>query len=371
MSKHFNECPYGVGQYVDRLLDEKITLNKQQVLDHINNGDVHVTLEDKERWNSVSEAVLNSSSTDDDGTPTIEIPTLVSQLENDVPYVTLDDMSRYATEDEVRMWLGDYVTKQEYQDDQNPEYSGEDGEYVDGDIIDKFIIDGTKASLTGAKKVYLAFEAGRLKVKTSMAQTASLSVSNGIEYKQGGSSTITATYTISDMTSVILKHGADAVKTMPDKDHPSDVAADKQFVATYQTGEFQANDTYTLYYTPTEDSAGTVTATIPVLKRWYRWYSTTDGETTIPSGATSELRSSKPASMQCSASGTQYTYMAFPKSWSNVNPDNFKYDNTLNFEYGDATHTNETRDTSGFYGDSNDYIIVQSKQKGLNKTISF
>lgn len=92
--------------------------------------------------------------------------------------------------------------------------------------------------MTGAKKVYLAFEAGRLKVKTSMAQTASLSVSNGIEYKQGGSSTITATYTISDMTSVILKHGADAVKTMPDKDHPSDVAVDKQFVATYQTGAF-------------------------------------------------------------------------------------------------------------------------------------
>ena len=88
MNKFSNECPYGVGKYVDRLLDEKIELNKAYVVEHINNGDVHVTLEDKEKWNSVSEAVLNSSIEDDDGNPVIEIPENVSYFNNDANYVS-------------------------------------------------------------------------------------------------------------------------------------------------------------------------------------------------------------------------------------------------------------------------------------------
>ena len=227
--------------------------------------------------------------------------------------------------------------------------------------------------MANAKKVYLDFnaETGILSVKTAAAQTASLShTGDGIEYKQADSSTITAAYTDSDMFSVVLKHGDDSVKTMPDKDNLSHDATDKQYTVSYAQGEFLASDTYTLHYTPTEDTAVPATTTIPVLKRWYSWYSTTDGETTIPNGANNELRSGKPSQFQCNASGTQYTYMAFPKSW-NMNPNNFKYDNTMNLEYGDASHTNQTRDTSGFYGDTNDYIIVQTRERGLDGIISF
>ena len=114
MNKFSNECPYGVGKYVDRLLDEKIELNKASVVEHINNGDVHVTLEDKERWNSTSEAVFSSSDTDEEGNVTIDIPTDISAFNHDVPYVSLSDMSVYATEDEVKTWLAGYLSKAEY-----------------------------------------------------------------------------------------------------------------------------------------------------------------------------------------------------------------------------------------------------------------
>ena len=96
------------------MLDEKITFNKQAIDLHINDGDVHVTAEDKERWNSASEAVFSSSDTDEEDNVTIDIPTNISAFNNDVPYVSLSDMNVYATEDEVKTWLAGYLSKAEY-----------------------------------------------------------------------------------------------------------------------------------------------------------------------------------------------------------------------------------------------------------------
>jgi len=111
---------------------------KRELREHTENNDIHVTAEDKERWNSTSEAIFGSSDSSDGDTSSTIIPTKVSDLENDVPYLTTDDMSVYATEEEVRSWLDNYVTKDEYEEGESSHYSCNEGEYVDGDIIDKF-----------------------------------------------------------------------------------------------------------------------------------------------------------------------------------------------------------------------------------------
>ena len=354
MNKFSNECPYGVGKYVDRLLDEKIELNKASVVEHINNGDVHVTLEDKEKWNSVSEAVLNSSIEDDDGNPVIEIPENVSYFNNDANYVSSQDLSYYATEEEVRSWLNGYITREEYEaDDGSGSYSGDNGEYVDGDIIDKFQLDTTKQNVAGTKSFYLAFEAGKLKLKRFTGQSASLSQPEGVEYKQSASRTFTATYTDADMTSVVLKEGANTIKTFAQNDHTCTV--------TFNAGDFTANKTYTLYYTPTEDTAGTDSKTIPVLKRWYMWYggASASNTLTLSSGT---LSSGKPSSISVSAPTGQYVYLAFPTSW-NVNTGNFKVGG---FEFGHTTLSN----INGPYGETGDYKVIRSSQTGINGTIN-
>lgn len=116
MNNFLNEHPYGTGEYVHRLLDEKIVMLSQNMSEHISDNDVHVTAEDKERWNSAADSILGSSDPSEEGNTSSStiIPTKVSDLENDVPYLTSDNMSVYATEEEVRAWLDDYVTKREY-----------------------------------------------------------------------------------------------------------------------------------------------------------------------------------------------------------------------------------------------------------------
>lgn len=111
---------------------------KRELREHTENNDIHVTAEDKERWNSTSEAIFGSSDSSDGDTSSTIIPTRDDWMEDLKDYVTKDDMSVYATEAEVRAWLDNYVTTADYEAGEGNHYSGNEGEYVDGDIIDKF-----------------------------------------------------------------------------------------------------------------------------------------------------------------------------------------------------------------------------------------
>ena len=354
MNNFYNEHPYGVGEYVDHLLDEKITMLSQDMSEHISNDNIHVTAEDKERWNSTAEAIFGSSDPSDGDTSSTIIPTKVSDLENDVPYLTPDDMSMYATEEEVRSWLDDYVTKREYaEDDGSGSYSGDNGEYVDGDIIDKFRIDENKTELAGAKYIYLDFENNRLKLKTSKAQTATVKVvPASMEYKTSGSVVVTATYVPADMQSLSLVSSTDAT------------AHDATTPVTYTIASMNNNITFTLHYVPTEDVPGDAYTTLAVSKKYYKWYSSNASETTIPfSTATATLLTGKPSSINVNAGTGNYTYLAFPKSW-NVNTANFK---SGGFDFG---HSTVNGDANGPYSETEDCIIIKSSQTGLNATIT-
>lgn len=366
MNRFYNERPYGVGEYVDHLLGEQQVLLKRELREHTENNDIHVTAEDKERWNSTSEAIFGSSDPSDGDTSSTIIPTKVSQLVNDEGYLK-EIPSYYATEAEVRSWLDNYVTITDYEAGEGNHYSGNEGEYVDGDIIDKFKINSDAVSInSGTKSLKLELDkvTNELKLKAIQAFTAKLKLSpTYLEYKQSGNVTATAEFTSGTMNSLSVWHDNETT--------PVDVMSDPLYQHTYSISPMPSTSIkFSLAYESINGDTNTVPANLSVAKRWYWWYSTTDGESTIPQNAQNELRTSKPAELQCAASSNQYIYMAFPKSWA-VDADKFKYDNTLNFEYGDANNVNTTKDASGFYGDTNDYIIVQSKQKGLDKTISF
>ena len=246
-------------------------------------------------------------------------------------------MSVYATEDEVRSWLGDYVTKREYaEDDGSSSYSGDNGEYIDGDIVDKFRIDENKTELAGAKYIYLDFENNRLKLKTSKAQTASISVyPPSLEYKTGGNVVVTATYVPAEMQSLSLVSSTDAT------------AKDAATPVTYPIVSMNNDITFTLHYVPTEDVPGNAYTTLAVSKKYYKWYSSNASETTIPfSTATAALLTGKPSSINVNAGTGNYTYLAFPKSW-NVNFDSMAYgasrlafENTGQTQFGGPTTAN-------------------------------
>lgn len=366
MNRFYNERPYGVGEYVDHLLGEQQVLLKRELREHTENNDIHVTVEDKERWNSTSEAIFGSSDSSDGDTSSTIIPTKVSDLVNDEGYLK-EIPSYYATEDEVRSWLDNYVTKDEYEEGESSHYSGNEGEYVDGDIIDKFKISNDAVSInSGTKSLKLELDSvtNELKLKAIQSFTARLQLyPSFVEYKRPETVNAKAVFTSETMNSLSVWNDNETT--------PVDITSDPLYEHSYSILSMPATPIkFSLAYESITGDTNTVTANLAVAKKWYWWYSTTDGENTIPQNAQNEVRTSKPAELQCTANTNQYTYMAFPKSWG-VSADKFKYDNTLNFEYGDANNTNTTKDASGFYGDTNDYVIVQSKQKGLVKTISF
>lgn len=351
MNRFYNERPYGVGEYVDHLLGEQQVLLKRELREHTENNDIHVTAEDKERWNSTSEAIFGSSDSSDGDTSSTIIPTKVSDLENDVPYLKEDDLSMYATEAEVRSWLDNYVTITDYEAGEGNHYSGNEGEYVDGDIIDKFQIDDTKAALAGAKSVYLAFEDNKLSVKVAKAQTASLKlIPDSLEYKSSGTVLARATFTPAEMQSLEVHSALDGT---PRDASNGDVS--------YSITNFAQQCTFTLNYTPVSDTPGSAHADLKVAKRYYVWYDNANSSHTL---TTSEgtLLTGKPSSIAINAPSGKYTYLAFPKSW-NVNVDNFKVGG---FDFGNLAPV----DANGPYGDTDDYIIVRSTEAGLEGTIT-
>ena len=168
---------------------------KRELREHTENNDIHVTAEDKERWNSTSEAIFGSSDSSDGDTSSTIIPTKVSDLVNDEGYLK-EIPSYYATEDEVRSWLDNYVTITDYEAGEGNHYSGNEGEYVDGDIIDKFKISSDAVSInSGTKSLKLELDkvTNELKLKAIQAFTAKLKLSpTYLEYKQSGDVTATA-----------------------------------------------------------------------------------------------------------------------------------------------------------------------------------
>lgn len=357
MNRFYNERPYGVGEYVDHLLGEQQVLMKRELREHTGNNDIHVTAEDKERWNSTSEAIFGSSDPSDGDTSSTIIPTKVSDLENDVPYLTTDDMSVYATEEEVRSWLDNYVTKDEYEEGEGSHYSGNDGEYVDGDIIDKFQIDDTKAALAGAKSVYLAFEDNKLSVKVAKAQTASINTYSGgdvinfIEYGQSATVVAMAGFTNEEMNSVKIYSSSDPT--------PVDVTETKQ--TTYQVNNMQNPITYTVSYTPKDDVPGTNTKTVYVGRKLYIWASSNDSESSIPQNATGILYAGNPAPRPVNLQSGQYQYVAYPNIWGISR----FIDEGQNQDFA----VTEITDHANGYGQG-DYTIIRTTQSGLtNKTL--
>lgn len=351
MNRFYNERPYGVGEYVDHLLGEQQVLLKQELREHTENNDIHVTAEDKERWNSTSEAIFGSSDSSDGDTSSTIIPTKVSDLENDVPYLKEDDLSMYATEAEVRSWLDNYVTKATYEAGESNHYSGNEGEYVDGDIIDKFQIDDTKAALAGAKSVYLAFEDNKLSVKVAKAQTASLKlIPDSLEYKSSGTVLARAVFVPAEMQSLEVHYTGDGT--------PKDASAGD---VSYNIQSLTQQQTFTLNYTPVSDTPGSAHANLNVSKRYYVWYDNANSSHTL---TTSEgtLLTGKPSSIAINAPSGKYTYLAFPRSW-NVNVDNFKVGG---FDFGNL----EPVFINGPYGDTDDYVLVRSTEAGLEGTIT-
>lgn len=358
MNRFYNERPYGVGEYVDHLLGEQQVLLKRELREHTENNDIHVTAEDKERWNSTSEAIFGSSDSSDGDTSSTIIPTKVSDLVNDEGYLK-EIPSYYATEDEVRSWLGNYVTTATYEADKGNHYSDNEEEYVDGDIIDKFQIDDTKAALAGAKSVYLVFEDNKLSVKVAKAQTASINTYSGgdvvnfIEYGQSATVVAMAGFTSEEMNSVKIYSSSNPT--------PVDVTETKQ--TTYQVNNMQNPITYTVSYTPKDDVSGTSTKTVYVGRKLYTWASSSGSESSIPQNATGVVYAGNPAPLNISLQSGQYQYVAYPNVWG--------ISRFIDAGQNEDFAVVEITDHANGYGQG-DYTIIRTTQSGLtNKTLKF
>lgn len=366
MNNFYNEHPYGIGEYEHRLLDEKIVQLsqniagiEQNVTEHTSNDSIHVTEEDKERWNSAAEAISNSSDQTDDDTSSAMTAEDVLQLVDDQGYIK-EIPSHYATEEEVRSWLNDYVTYEYYgtHDGGGSQNSNED--WTDGDIIDRFKLDETAKPINSSTKsirLVLNKESNEIQLQTIQSFSAQIKITpNHLEYKQPGKIKAEAIFTDGTMRSVEVWNDLEST--------PVDVMS---LPHNYSIASMPASSVkFNLAYESITGDTNTIYTSLSVYKKWYHWNSSTSGETTIPNDAQNELRESKPSDFQCTAGSQQYTYMAFPKSW-NVNPANFTYGG-MSFDYvkdgnGDIPETN------GKYGDTNDYIIVQSTEKGLEDKI--
>lgn len=331
MNRFINEHDHG---YMDHLLDEKIVSLKKQVAEHLADEDIHVTKEDKEKWNTKDSDSSSSSDSSDDKNSVTSIPTKLSELENDMKFVTADDMSVYATEEEVRSWLDGYQTKGS---------SSSDGESSSSSTISGFNISTDKVSLSGVKSIYLDYTDGVLSIKPFTAQVATLTVSpTSAEYGTNVSVTLTANYTKDEMKKLQVSGG-----NLDDKTTITSTLTDTIV-------SISNNETYTLYYTPTEDTAGTAKATVSVSKRVYTWYSDTEGATSIPDDATSALYTGNPGSLSVNAKSGMYTYFAYPKDMMSYT----KF--TVNgFAYACKQIT-----TCNKYS-TDDYVIVQSTNPSL------
>lgn len=324
-------------------------------MEHLNDKSAHVTDEEKEKWNEKECSSSGSSDSSDDATSSTVIPTKISELENDVNFLTTDDMSIYATEEEVRSWLDGYQEKDGVSSGvgsgSGEGSEGDDDEVTDNVIISKFRIDPEKASLSGAKSIYLSYKDGKLSIKPFTAQTASLSVNpTSAEYGSTVNVTLTASYKQDEMQQVTVSGG--------------NLGTKKIVTTITDTVTGITNPvTYTLNYTPKEDNPGTSQATVNVSKKYYTWYSSGTTASSIPNDAQSSLLTGKPGSISINAPVGAYTYLAFPKSW-NVNVANFKVGG-FSFGYVSAG------ECSGKYGLTNDYVVIRSAQHSLgNITIT-
>lgn len=345
----------GIVEYVDRLLDEKIVMLKKELEQHLQDDSAHVTEEEKEKWNERDNSSSSSSDSSDDATSSTVIPSKISELENDVDYLTREDLSMYATEEEVRSWLDGYEMKSNMYSGEGSGSEGssddDDDEYTDEVIIDKFRVDPSKTPLTGVKSIYLHYDRqdGKLSIKPFTAQTASLSVSPAsAEYGTTVNVMLTAAYKMDEMTQVTVTGGN---------------LGTKKIIQTLTDTISGITDTvsYTLNYTPKEDEAGKDTKSILVSKKMYIWHSNGSTQDSIPSNASSSLYTGKPGSITFDAPNGQYAYIAFPNSW-NVNPATFKVGG---FSFGYISVKNNA---NGPYGLTGDYTIIRSAQTGLGKT---
>lgn len=344
----------GIVEYVDRLLDEKIMLLKKEIEQHIDDKSAHVTEEDKQKWNEPDTPSSSSSSSSGDATSSAVIPTHVSDLKQDIDYLKRDDLSYYATEEEVRSWLNGYWSKEDVlPGGGSSSEDSSDDEVSDEDIIDKFRVSPNKTPLNNTKYIGLQFNDGKLSIKAFNAQTASLSTDkqNGIEYKTSSSVTITVNCKDEEMQSYVVSGG----NLVPVRDTKSVVD---------QISNMVNSITYTLNYTPKEDNAGTASAIVPVTKRYYTWYNTNANVNTIPNVDSSGSLSSKmPSQMTVNGPANCYIYIAYPTSWG-VDISKFM-DRDTNYPF--VCEEVCTCNGPSSYGETNNYKIVRSKETSLGQ----